>query len=82
MEYKYVEKSLKSVFLSQLVVERVLGPALAQGSTATGSLTQKGWPSKMGITTSTIIAKNGLTCKACMNIPVVRLCADRVRCLK
>ena len=34
----------------------------------------------MGMTTSTIIAKNGLYMPVCMNIPAVRLCADRVRC--
>ena len=38
-------------------------------------------PGKLGMTTSTIIAKKkAYTCKACMNIPAVRLCADRVRC--
>ena len=63
----------------RLVVDRVLGPVLAQGSTATGSLTRRvkperlARPGKMGMTTSTIIAKKGLY----MNI---RLCADRVRC--
>ena len=34
----------------------------------------------MGMTTSTIIARNGLYMHVCMNIPAVRLCADRVRC--
>ena len=49
-----------------VVVDRVLGPVLAQRSTATGSLTCCLKPerlaqlSKMGMTTSTIIAKNGL----------------------
>ena len=49
-----------------VVVDRVLGPVLAQGSTATGSLTHRVKPEmlaqldKMGMTTSTIIAKNGL----------------------
>ena len=39
-------------------------------------------PGKMGMTTSTIIAKKkAYTCKACTkNIPTVCLCADRVRC--
>ena len=49
---------------SALVVDRVLGPVLAQGSTATGSYgsSQKGWPPRgeMEMTTSTIIAKNVL----------------------
>ena len=43
----------------------ILGPVLAQGSTATGSLTRRvkpirlTRPGKMGMTTSTIIVKNG-----------------------
>ena len=51
---------------SVLVVDRVLGPVLAQGSTAMGSLTCRvkperlAPPGKMGMKTSTIIAKNGL----------------------
>ena len=63
------------------MVDRVLGPVLAQGSTATGSLTRRvnpeklTWPGKIGMTTSTIITKNG---KACMSIPPVRLSAARV----
>ena len=50
---------------SGLVVARVLGPVLVQGSTATGSLTRRvkpirlTRPGKMGMTTSTIIVKNG-----------------------
>ena len=65
------------------MVDLVLGPVLAQGSTSTGSLTRRvgperlGWPSKVGMTTGTIIAKNG---KSCMNISAVRLSADRVAC--
>ena len=49
-----------------VVVDRVLGPVLAQGSTSTGSLTSRvkperlARPGKMGMTTSTIIAKKGL----------------------
>ena len=52
-----------------LVVDRVLGPVLAQGSTATGSLARRVKPErlarvdKMGMTTKTIIAKNGLHAK-------------------
>ena len=71
---------------SPLVVDRVLDPVLAQGSTAKGSLTRRAKPEwlapsgKMGLTTSTIIAKMAYKCKACMNITAVRLCADRVRC--
>ena len=34
----------------------------------------------MGMTTSTIIANNGLYMQACMNISALHLCADRVRC--
>ena len=52
-----------------------------QGSTAMGSLTRKVKPERlarqMEMTTSTIIAKMAYTC---MNIPSLRLCADRVRC--
>ena len=66
-----------------LVVDRVLGLVLAQGSTATGSLTRRVKPErlarlgKMEMTTSTVIAKIAYTCK---EIPAVRLCVDRVRC--
>ena len=59
--YDYAEKHLTHILyigVSVLVVDRVLGPVLVQGSTATGS--QKGWPGKMGRTTGTINAKNGL----------------------
>ena len=68
------------------MVDRVLGPVLAQGSTAMGSLTRRvkperlARPGKMRMTTSTTIAKRAYTRKACMNIPAVRLCADRVKC--
>ena len=47
-------------------MDQVLGPVLAQGSTVTGRLTRRVKPErlaqsgKMGMTTSTIIAKNGL----------------------
>ena len=60
------------VYGLRLVVDQVPGPVLAHGSTATGSLTSRvkperlTRPSKIGMTTSTIIAKNG---KACMSIP-------------
>ena len=49
-----------------VVVDRVLSPVLAHGSTATGSLTHRVKPErlarlgKMGMTTSTITAKKGL----------------------
>ena len=49
-----------------LVVDQVLGQVLAQGSTATVSLTRRvkperlARPGKIGMTTSIIIAKNGL----------------------
>ena len=48
------------------VVDRVLGPVLAQGSTATGSLAHRvkperlASPGNMEMTTGTIIAKDGL----------------------
>ena len=54
------------VYGLRLVVDQVPGPVLAHGSTATGSLTSRvkperlTRPSKIGMTTSTIIAKNGL----------------------
>ena len=50
----------------QLAVDRVLSLVLAQRLTATGSLTRRvkperlARPGKMGMTTSTIITKNGL----------------------
>ena len=62
---------------------------LDQGSIAMGSLTRRVKPERLARQNGndnyncTIIAKNDLgpiTCKACMNIPAVRLCADRVRC--
>ena len=65
------------------MVDQVLGPVLAQGSTTTGSWTRRvnpeklTWPGKIGMTTSIIITKNG---KACMSIPAVRLSAARVTC--
>ena len=52
--------------MQMVVVDRVLGPVLAQGSTAMGSLTRRvktkrlARPGKMGMTTCAIIAKNGL----------------------
>ena len=58
----------------------------AQGWTATGSLTRRAKPErlarpgKMGMTASAINANNGLYMQTIMNIPAVRLCADRVRC--
>ena len=64
----------------------VLGPVLAHELTATSSLTRKVKPGKldqakkMGITTGTINANNGLYIQSVLNIPAVRLCADRVRC--
>ena len=54
------------------------------GSTATGSLAHRvrpermARPGKMRMATSTTIAKNIYTCKACINIPAVRLCAHTV----
>ena len=57
---------LTNPYYAVVVVDRVLGPVLAQGSTATGNLTRRvkserlAWPGKMKMTTSTIIAKNGL----------------------
>ena len=70
-----------------IVVDRVIGPVLAQGSTATGSLTSKvkperlDQPGKMGMTTGTINANNGLCMQSMYEIPALRLCADNVRCL-
>ena len=69
----------------RLVVDRVLGPELGQGSTATSSLTRRvkperlARPGKMGMTTSTIIAKNGLYMQN-MYEYTSSLRADRVRC--
>ena len=67
------------------MVDRVLGPMLAQGSTAAGSLTRRAKPErvarpgKKGMTTSTIIAKNGLYMQN-MYEYTSSLRADRVRC--
>ena len=68
-----------------LVVDRVFGPVLAQVSTATGSLTRRVKPErlarldKMGMTTRTIIAKNGLYMQSTYKYTSRCLCADRVR---
>ena len=57
---------LRHMLESEIVVDQVLDPVFAQGSTATGSLTPSvkperlSRPDKMGMTTSTIYAKNGL----------------------
>ena len=53
---------------------------LAQGSTARVNLERLARPGKMGMTTSTIIAKNGLHMQSMYEYTAVRLCADRVRC--
>ena len=71
------------------MVDQALGPVLAQGSTATRSLTRRAKPSMKGWPTSPAKWEWQLvlymlimahTCKVCMNIPAVHLCADRVRC--
>ena len=64
----------------QLVVDRVLGLVLAHGSTATGSLTCRVKPERPARPDKMRMTKMAYTCKACMNIPAVRLCADKVRC--
>ena len=67
------------------MVDRVFGPVLAQVSTATGSLTRRVKPErlarldKMGMTTRTIIAKNGLYMQSTYKYTSRCLCADRVR---
>ena len=68
------------------MVDRVLGQVLAQGSTATGSLTRRVKPKrlarlgKMGMTTGTRIAKNDLYMQSMYEYTSSRLCADRVGC--
>ena len=70
----------------ELVADRVLGPVLAKGSTATGSLTRRVKPERLarldkrGMTTRTIIAKNGLYMQSTYKYTSRCLCADRVKC--
>ena len=64
------------------MVDRVLGPALAQGSTAKGRVKPENLarPDKMRITTSTIIDKKGLYMQSMYEYPSGTSGADRVRC--